>query len=133
MPFIDSLIDTYKPEQEKFDVFLPQGEKLTFRMVGSYDEHLSIQRGARKLVANVASKTVPPAALPYLPDEPETTVSAYALAATIVEPQMKEMDWLKLAKCCAYVFSHILTTWNQNQFAGQSAREVDEVEELKND
>lgn len=132
--FIEELITRYAAKEERFTVKLPDGEELTFRYLTDYADIKTVQDGAVEFVRKMQKgEGVLPEWKEYLTDNMDTLTTVFILAATIEEPKLTQLDFLKLAKKAGYIYQFIVSQYNFKETQHIIKRDLETVEELKND
>jgi hypothetical protein len=142
MTLIESAIELFasNSEQETFVVTARHpktGESVdfTFRRLKSYDEVIRLNRDAAEFAKKMlgsASRALPPAWQEVLPTETETAVTAFTVHALAVEPEVGQLDALKLANKAPWLLSHLMSGIEANRLSYVRA-EIDKVEAEKKD
>lgn len=132
--FVDNLITRYAATDGSFAVKLPDGEELRFRYLTDYADIKQIQDGAVDFARKMQKgEGILPEWKEYVTDNLDTLTTVYVLAATIEEPKLTQLDFLKLAKKAGYIYSFIVNQYNAKETQHLIKRDLETVEELKND
>ncbi|MBN9504004.1 MAG: hypothetical protein BGO01_03650 [Armatimonadetes bacterium 55-13] len=125
---IQSLIDSYGPSSETFEVTLPQGEKLEFRTLSDYSELQSLKRraeGFSKMVRGVGKAVATKEYAPYKKMDDETLRHVYFIHYSLKSPKWSQADLLKLATKAGWLVELIMTELQirQNQYTERAVKE----------
>lgn len=96
---IDDFVEQYAPQEPTFELPLPGGEVLTFRILQSYEELQQFKRSASNWYSQLP-KTVD-VNHPFFGHWPESSsdaMAAYTIAELSVEPKFEQLDAFKLLK-----------------------------------
>ena len=133
--FVDDLITRYAPTDEFFEVTLFDGEVLKFRHIRDYADIKAMQDGAADFGVRMSNKQIPLIGdmNEYWTDNADTLATAYIMSKTIVEPQVSELEFMKLAMKAGSLYQFIVNQYNYNESKAIIKREIKEVDDAKKD
>lgn len=142
--------DRYRPPAE-FCVFLPGGEALVFRGIGSATE-LEASRAELTKTVTVVRKAPSPLHLPYVGESESVWIKAFRLADTMLGfhaasevvdgsrvpigerlPGFSQVEMLEFAATLAPTFENVEWDWEMAQYRALGVAQVQEVADAKND
>jgi len=96
---IDQFVAEYAPAEATFELPLPGGEVLTFRIIQSYAGLQQFKQEATNWY-RALPKTVDPShpLYGYLPDTPSEAMAAFTISELSVEPKLEHLDALKILR-----------------------------------
>jgi hypothetical protein len=131
---LDSLIESYAPKEGTFEVVLPKGEVLTFKVFSSYAELAAFKHEAAlfaKKMESLKGVANHPLFVRHAPESPEEYIAAYTIHALSVEPHFGIPDALGLLKA-PWLAEYIVSEIDRHRMA-YLVEEAAAVEEIKKD
>lgn len=130
--FVKGLIEKYKPAEPDFEIVLPSGETMRFRVVTDLTAIYALHAGARKFHEMMTSGAYPPAWEKYATQDAEVIAAVYAICELSVEPKISHYEGLMLAKEAGPVLDFIRLAIDAKQMKPDFIA-VRDVEEKKSD
>lgn len=96
---IDQFVAEYAPSESTFDLTLPGGEVLKFRIIQSYADLQQFKQDASVWYQSLP-KTVEPGHPMYglIPKSPAEAMAAFTISELSVEPKLEHLDAFKILK-----------------------------------
>ncbi len=133
---IEEFLQQTEPLAEHAEVQLPSGQTFIFRRLVSYAD-LQALRAKSLEYTKACEKTVPPG-LKGLHTDVAITGMAFVLAETVISPEWKIAEFLKMANSRGMLFERLLQLWDiaQNDYIlerqkAEESREGEESAETK--
>lgn len=137
---LDGLLKRFKPSAQTFDLELPDGTPLSFRIVSDYSELSAIRKAAESVAVSVRKGQAHASWKPFLPNRSlvgdeaadEMIAQASFLGRICLHEEMQgELPWLILAKDIGVVFMSVLELVNRYYGNAVNQAEGELIEEKK--
>lgn len=129
---IDELIEALSPPHEIIEVSLGM-RKFTFRAIIDRSELLRLRRAAARFAELSPEQVLHLAERPFFDTDAETKALAFVLAETSLEPKLRPVDLLRLAKRAGLAFEQLKEAVNCGHQRGLEFAETQAVLTAKND
>jgi len=132
--FLDGLLAETEIKEETFDVVLHGGRILKFKVISNYNQLQQLKRQA-EMFAKAAKKKglIPEEYKDFWVNDAEALAMCKVLASTIVEPQLGDYEFMKLAYLRPLMFEHIKNEYNAGHAIKELEAEEEGIEEAKKD
>lgn len=113
----DRLREKYMPEDETFDVYLPDFPALKFRVIRDAAEFNTMKAGLVGFSKSVKGGALPPDYAQYATQDDDLIAAVYAMSRACQEEEFTELEFLKLARTAWPVFNLIKEQmeWKQHR------------------
>jgi hypothetical protein len=130
--FLDDLLAETEIKEETFDVVLHGGRVLKFKVINNYNQLQQLKKQA-ELFAKAAKKKglIPEEYKDFWVNDAEALAMCKVLASTIVEPQLGDYEFMKLAYLRPLMFEHIKNEYNAGHAVKEIERDIEEQDAAK--
>lgn len=128
LSFLDKLVSDLAPAAQDFEVLLPKGHKLGFRVVRDYSEFTSLKNSAA-VFGRMFAKPLPGEWSPFKGTSPDIAAQCHFLSSISLQEELQEVKaWLRIAKEAGLVLATVLAAVDEQFGATEAIEEVEGVQ-----